>query len=137
MVEYGGETLPLKTRFAPERAVSARVQASISQAAVHFVDQHAAVAAPSIETYPVVHEMASSGSASVDVEAGSIARAVLELEAEGIDVTFTPVYTHSDDPRRSEEDRFESWAMQAPLFEGSRYDAKLFGVLTSLAGYID
>jgi hypothetical protein len=96
-----------------------------------------AVRAPSIETYPLIHELVAADFASVDVEGGAITRSVEELRAGGRNVTFTPVYTHSDDPRNSEHDRFDSLAMMGPLFEGSRFDEPLFDVLLALAGWND
>lgn len=133
VTEYGGDVMQLPTMLSPDEPWPPAVQKAIEEAGVHLTDRHVAVAAPSIETYPLIHELADDGNASIDVEAASITRAVLELRREGQPVTFTPVYTHSDDPRRSEEDRFDSLAMRGPLFEGSRFDPALYSVITTLA----
>lgn len=94
--------------------------------------RHVAVPAPALETYPMMRALADVGFGSVDVEGWSILEAVHHLRASRPEVTFTPVYHHSDDPRASEEDRYQSLAMTGPLFEGSKYPAELYGLIRAL-----
>lgn len=136
--EYGDGNGPLAlpTRLAGDPATwPAEVRRAVEAAGVHRTEHHVAVPAPSVETFDLIHELVAADKGSVDVEAGAIVRAVTALRAEGRPVTFTPLYTHSDDPRSSEHDRFDSLAMMGPLFEGSKFDAPLFDVLVALAGW--
>lgn len=131
----GNGRMPLHTLLSDASSWSPSVRRAIEAADVVLSEHHVAVAAPSIETYQMIHDLVAADHASVDVEAGAITRAVAKLRAGGRDVTFTPVYTHSDDPRNSEHDRFDSLAMMGPLFEGSRFNKPLFDLLLALAGW--
>jgi hypothetical protein len=97
-------------------------------------DRHVAVAAPALETYELIDELVARGNASVDVEGGAILRAVLDVRGSEPGVTFTPIYTHSDDPRSSRHDPFDSLAMMGPLFEGSTFDPDLYDLVLTLIG---
>jgi hypothetical protein len=98
---------------------------------VHFTSHHAAVAAPALETYTFIEEqLVNAGKASVDVEGGAIWRAVEELGRP--DATFTPVYTHSDDPRSSRQSPADSLASMGPWFEGVEIDRARYALLRAL-----
>ena len=97
-------------------------------------DRHVAVAAPALETYALIDELVAAGNASVDVEGGAILRAVLEAREREPGITFTPIYTHSDDPRQSRHDPFDSLAMMGPLFEGATFDPDLYDLVLTLLG---
>ena len=91
-----------------------------------------AVPAPALETYELIDELVARGHASVDVEGGAVLQAVHALRAGRPEITFTPVYTHSDDPRASRHDPFDSLAMMGPLFEGSTFDPDLYDLVYTL-----
>ncbi len=98
---------------------------------VNFTSHHAAVAAPAVETYDYIEEkLLRSQKASVDVEGGQIWKAVGAL-GRG-DVTFTPVYTHSDDPRSSEGNPADSLAAMGPWFEGIEIDVRKYDIIRAL-----
>ena len=99
-----------------------------------LTDRHVAVAAPALETYELIDALVAGGNASVDVEGGAILRAVLQVQQAEPGVTFTPIYTHSDDPRQSRHDPFDSLAMMGPLFEGSTFDPDLYDLVLTLIG---
>ncbi|MCK6548360.1 hypothetical protein L6R52_21105 [Myxococcota bacterium] len=99
----------------------------IAASGVHLTGRHVAISAPAIETFPLIHGLVERGHASVDVEAGAIMDA-----ARNLGKTCTVVYTHSDDPRASEEDPNASLGMVGPFLEGSRYHQPLFELLKSL-----
>ena len=98
---------------------------------VNFVSRHGAVAAPAVETFQYISDkLVGRGIGSVDVEGGAIWRAVMELGRE--ELTFTPVYTHSDDPRSSKENPSDSLAAMGPWFEGVELDRQKYLLLEAL-----
>lgn len=94
---------------------------------VHVTGRHVAVRAPAIETFPLVHDLVEHGYASVDVEAASLVRA-----AHALGVRVNMVYTHSDDPRSSEDHPNSSLGQVGPFLEGSRYHRPLFEFIEAL-----
>lgn len=89
---------------------------------LNFTDNHAAVTAPALETYEFIDELVAAGHASVDVEGAPTNEALDRVVVSGTEprATFTPIYTHSDDPRASTRDFYDSLAQMGPFFEGSR-----------------
>jgi hypothetical protein len=89
---------------------------------IHFTHNHAAVMAPALETYAYIDEIVAAGNASCDVEGAATCRAVGDAVTGNVEpkATFTPIYTHSDDPRSSKGDFYDSLASMGPFFEGSR-----------------
>jgi hypothetical protein len=109
-----------------------QLRQALQQAEANLTDHHVAVKAPAVETYHLIDELVAQGNASIDVEGASIMAAIARLRADGADATFTPVYTHSDDPRASQHDHFDSLAMMGPFLEGSTFNAPMFEVITQL-----
>lgn len=103
------------------------LRAAAEASHVNFTGQHVAVMAPAIETFGMIHDLVGAGHASIDVEAGSVMQTCRRLGK-----TATVVYTHSDDPRASEENPNTALGMIAPFFEGSHYHRRLFDFLKSL-----
>lgn len=134
---YGEDAglIPMLTFLGPEPADwPARMQTFLEQGTVSVTDRHVAVPAPAVETYEMIEEFVGRGHASVDVEGGAILKAMHELRADRPELTFTPIYTHSDDPRMSRYDPFDSLAMMGPLFEGTTFDADLYDLVFTLIG---
>jgi hypothetical protein len=98
---------------------------------LNLTHKHAAVMAPALETYAFINEMVAAGHASVDVEGAATNKAVNEAATSGLEprATFTPIYTHSDDPRSSADDFYDSLAAMGPLFEGSKPLTALLNVV--------
>eukprot|EP00931_Biecheleriopsis_adriatica_P048507 TRINITY_DN28020_c0_g1_i3.p1 TRINITY_DN28020_c0_g1~~TRINITY_DN28020_c0_g1_i3.p1 ORF type:complete len:456 (+),score=71.89 TRINITY_DN28020_c0_g1_i3:117-1370(+) len=98
---------------------------------INFTDNHAAVMAPALETYQYIDAIVAAGHASVDVEGAPTNEAVDQVVVSGMapSATFTPIYTHSDDPRSSKNDFYDSLAQMGPFFEGSRPVNALLEVL--------
>lgn len=114
--------LPADPAAWPPALVAAR-----EAAGVHLTSKHVAIAAPAVETFPLIHGLVAEGHASIDVEAAAIMEAARKLGK-----TCTVVYTHSDDPRASEAEPNTALGMVAPFLEGSHYHAPLFGFLAAL-----
>ncbi len=134
-VEQYGDPKPISLvrLFGPDPAAWPEpVRDAVALARASLTDNHVAVKAPAIETFTLMNELVGRGFASVDVEGGAISRAVEALRKENPSITFTPVYVHSDDPRTSADDPFDSLAMMGPFFEGTRFDPALYGVLVEL-----
>ncbi len=118
----------LRTLFDPAQVPEAQPGAGPG---IHFSSHHAAVVAPAIETYTFIdEELVARGKASVDVEGGAIWSAIEALDRPAM--TFTPVYTHSDDPRGSRREPDDSLAAMGPWFEGVELDTKKYEVLGAL-----
>jgi hypothetical protein len=114
--------LPADPAAWPAALIAAR-----EAAGVHTTSKHVAIAAPAVETFPLIHGLVAEGHASIDVEAAAIMEAARKLGK-----TCTVVYTHSDDPRASEAEPNTALGMVAPFLEGSHYHAPLFGFLAAL-----
>ncbi len=137
--QVGDEAGPRKIRTLLNRGPATPEQAWQEVAAasglapapeIHFVTHHSAVPAPAVETYEYIDELLEQGKGSVDVEGGAIWRAVEELRDPGL--TFTPVYTHSDDPRSSKENPADSLAAMGPWFEGVELDRRKYQVVEAM-----
>lgn len=106
---------------------------------VCFTSDHVAVCAPGDETYDLIRELVALGFTSIDVEAGAIMRAVEKLNenrSESNLITFTPLYTFSDNPLRSEHDRYDSLAIMGPFFEGARFNMELWDALKHILAFV-
>ncbi len=130
-VEQDGDGLgpqPIPSMLGPEpKAWPKHIQEALEASGVHFTERHIAVMAPAIETFKMIHEIVGRGHASIDVEAGALMAKARELGK-----TATVLYTHSDDPRASEDDPNASLGRVAPFLEGSRYPPELFSALDAL-----
>lgn len=124
----GTAILSEMARAMPEEKV-AKIKACIS-----FTDNHAAVMAPALETYEYINEIVDAGIASIDVEGAATNQALHAIRDSGVcpEATFTPIYTHSDDPRASSHDFYESLASMGPFFEGSSPLPELLDVVKFL-----
>jgi hypothetical protein len=103
-----------------------------ADASANVVDDHACVPAPAAETSGVIEELVSAGKASVELETYSILKAVEDLNALGVRATFTPVLTHSDDPREALVDINKSLAKQGFLFEKTSFRPQMWRFLIRL-----
>jgi CRP-like cAMP-binding protein len=122
----------------PKELEARRLFETISNT-VCFTSDHVAVGAPGDETYDLIRELVALGFTSIDVEAGSIMRAVEKLNEnrnESNLITFTPLYTFSDNPLRSEHDRYDSLAIMGPFFEGARFNVELWDALKSILAFV-
>jgi len=127
------ELLPIRSLVSTNALVrDNNLKVQLADSGVFFTKTHATVRAPSIETYEMINQMADENFATVDVEGAPILKAVHQLRSENPKITFTPVYAFSDDPRASAVNRYESLAMMGPLFEGSRFNAKLYDAIDVL-----
>lgn len=149
--QHGEEqVIPLREIFAtcgedgiPTHPDERELYQALVEAGVEITDNHIVVPAPAVETYDMINkDFVEKGlAASVDVEGASCAKAVKELNEEhtklGLpEITFRPLYTHSDDPRASEKHKFDSLALLGPLFEGSRFNDKPWQVLKKLLAFL-
>lgn len=94
---------------------------------VTVTSTHVSVGSPGEETYDLIRDFVARGFESIDVEGAAIAEAVAAVKGR-----FTPIYTFSDNPLHSEHDRFDSLAVMGPFFEGSRFNAALWDVLSDV-----
>lgn len=133
MVTIFGEFVDGLPRDAETRRLFERMRGAVS-----FTSKHVAVGAPGDETYDLIRGLVAQGFASIDVEGWAIMAAVSRLNAERNgrpEVTFTPLYTFSDNPLHSEQDRYDSLAIMGPFFEGTRFNAELWNVLKDLLAF--
>ena len=130
----GGSPIALHTFFAD--GANDDLLRELVGMGLHVTDDHVAVAAPAIETFDLIRSFLARGKASIDVEGAAIARAVEDLRATGLPVTFTPCYTHSDDPLGAEHNPDESLARMGPFFEGSRLNTDTWAILHRLLAAI-
>jgi CRP-like cAMP-binding protein len=126
--------------FASGRPVEARAAELFDRLGgdVCFTSHHVAVGAPADETYDLIRELVAAGYESIDVEGGAIMAAVERLNASrpaGERITFIALYTFSDNPLRSEHDRYDSLAIMGPFFEGARFHAPLWDVLRQVVAF--
>jgi len=140
-VTYKGEEIAFETLSArahaqlsqspsPTLAAHLRdVQARERVAKVHNVDKHYSIEAPALETRDGIEEIYSTGHASIDVEGGPIVRTLRLLNQR---ITFTPIYTSSDDPRQALNDESKSLAYGGVLFEGKGPQTDLQQLIHSL-----
>ena len=94
---------------------------------VTVTSTHVSVGAAGEATYDLLRDFAERGFESIDGEGAAIAEAVAEVKGR-----LTPIYTCSDNPLQSEHDRFDSLAVMGPFFEGSRFNAALWDVLSDV-----
>ncbi|NDC39074.1 MAG: hypothetical protein EBZ48_13675, partial [Proteobacteria bacterium] len=140
-VTYKNEEIPFTTLSAhaqalhsqhPSSAVAGRLrdlQTRQRVAQVSEVDKHYSIEAPALETRDGIEEIYNTGHASIDVEGGPIVRALRMLHR---NITFTPIYTSSDDPRQALVDESKSLAYGGVLFEGKRPQPDLQKLIRSL-----
>lgn len=113
---------PMPSRLGPDpQAWPAPIRAAVKAAQVHLTGQHVAVMAPAMETFGMIHDLVGQGHASIDVEAGAVMQTCRALGK-----SATVIYTHSDDPRASEDHPNTALGMVAPFLEGSHYHHDLF-----------
>lgn len=130
------ETHAMKTMWGKQ--IPAATLAKLKEMGVVLTDHHSAVPAPAIETHPFVKELVAI-SESVDVEGGAMISAieavnVARKKAGLSEATFTPIYTHSDDPRASEHISHHDLAHLGPFFEGARFNPTLWKVMGFVLG---
>ncbi len=135
--EYGGDTYAMKTKWGD--AIPADTLARLEELGVVLTDDHSAVQAPAIETHQFVDALVAM-SESVDVEGAALISAIGKVnaakKAKGLpeDATFTPIYTHSDDPRASRSTAFHDLAHMGPFFEGARFNEQLWKAMGFVLG---
>lgn len=140
-VTYKNEEIPFETLSARAQSILAQhhsaalatqlreFQTRERVAQVNKVDKHYSIEAPALETRDGIEEIYRTGHASIDVEGGPIGRALRGLDR---DITFTPIYTSSDDPRQALNDESKSLAYGGVLFEGKRPQPDLQKLIRSL-----
>ena len=135
-IEQYGDGAPIELSTILDGDAQIDLEGELAGMGLNVTDDHIAVAAPAIETFDLIRSFLDRGKASIDVEGGAIARAVADLRAIGLDLTFSPCYTHSDDPLGAEHDPDESLARMGPFFEGARLNEEMWAVLHALLGAI-
>ena len=113
-----------------EFPIETRIQGALAdrlRSRVTVTSSHVSVGAAGEETYDLIRDFVSRGFESIDVDGAAIAEAVAEVKGR-----LTPIYTASDNPLHSEHDRFDSLAVMEPFFEGSRFNAALWDVLSDV-----
>ena len=116
--QLGEQVMPMVSMVGNDpEAWPDELRAVLDRAKANLTDRHIAVKAPAVETHELVEEIVAGGNASIDVEGGYIQAAIRQLHAAGLPVTFTPVYTHSDDPTHSRVDRTAALSYLGPWFE--------------------
>jgi hypothetical protein len=130
-----GESLICPVEYiAPRDAKASRLFKRMTST-VSFTSKHVAVGAPGDGSYDLIRKFVAQGFASIDVEGGGIMKAVRKLRNAGQEITFTPLYTFSDNPLGSEHDRYDSLAIMGPFFEGARFNVELWDVLKDLLAF--
>lgn len=121
---YEGEgrfrEFPIETRISGALANRLRNRVTVTST-------HVSVGAPGEETYDLIRDFVARGFESIDAEGAAIAEAIAAVNGR-----LTPIYTFSDNPLHSEHDRFDSLAVMGPFFEGSRFNAVLWDVLSEV-----
>ena len=105
----------------------------LQTSSVYSYSRHYCISHPGDETYAKISRLISEQLiSSVDVEAGPIQRAVLQIRRSCPSATFTPIYICSDDPRSGKQNRFNMLAYGGPLHENWKPDPRLGPLLRAL-----
>ena len=113
-----------------EFAVDSQIRGPLAdrlRSRVTMTSTHISVGAHGEATYDLLREFVASGFESIDVEGAAIAEAVAAVNGR-----LTPIYTCSGNPLQSEHDPFDRLAVMGPFFDGSRFNAPLWDVLSDV-----
>ena len=113
-----------------EFAVDSQIRGPLAdrlRSRVTMTSSHISVGAHGEETYELLREFVGAGFESIDVEGAAIAEAVAAVNGR-----LTPIYALSGNPLQREHDPFDRLAVMGPFFEGSRFSAPLWDVLSDV-----